>query len=99
MATLVSPYTLKRPVTTKHPRCFNFLLKLHQIFIEAASKYGLPSRVSSDKGGENVDVASYMLAHPGRGPGRRSMITGNIYCFREFEKDNDNGGRKSEVDI
>ena len=29
-----------------------------------------------------MDVASYMLTHPRRGPGRGSMITGNIYCFQ-----------------
>ena len=42
----------------------------------AVQEIGLPSRVRSDKEGENVDASWYMLSHPQREPGRGSMITG-----------------------
>ena len=39
-------------------------------FIDGVERLGLPVWVRADKGGENVGVATYMLEHPLRGPGR-----------------------------
>ena len=43
-------------------------------FVAAVGHYGLPERVRSDKGGENVKVAEFMLEQ--RGTGHGSHIAG-----------------------
>ena len=49
------------------------------LFTEAVTTFGLSSRVRCDKGGENYNVGFYMLNHPQRGPGRGSIIAGDIF--------------------
>ncbi len=47
-----------------------------ELFQQAVEKFGLPSRVRSDKDGENMDVAMYILSHPLRSPDKGSHIAG-----------------------
>jgi hypothetical protein len=54
----------------------NKVVTVFDNFIQAVTEFGLPSRVRSDKGDENVDVAWCMLAHPYRGANRGSHIRG-----------------------
>ena len=54
------------------------------LFLEAVSRYGLPSRVRSDQGRENYRVAQYMLQQ--RGAERRSMLTGSSIHNQRIER-------------
>ena len=45
---------------------------MYSSFLDAVRQFGIPSRVRSDQGGENILVAQHMH----RGDGRGSIITG-----------------------
>ena len=49
---------------------------VYDLFLGAVGQYGLPSRVRTDQGRENVQVARHMLQN--RGVNRRSIIVGSL---------------------
>jgi hypothetical protein len=45
------------------------------LFLDAVAEYGTPSRVRGDRGGENIEVAVWMVMH--RGVRRASFMWGS----------------------
>ena len=64
----------------------NLATKVYDCFLSAVDSFRLPSRVRSDKGTENVDIARYMLSHPLRGPDRGSHIGGRSVHNQRIER-------------
>ncbi|XP_049334255.1 uncharacterized protein LOC125801506 isoform X1 [Astyanax mexicanus] len=57
---------------------------VYKHFWQATQKYGIPSRERSDKGGENRDVASFMIST--RGMNRSSHIAGRSVHNQRIER-------------
>lgn len=62
----------------------NLSITVYRLFTAAAERFGLPSRVRSDFGGENILVAQHMIRH--RGTNRASFITGSSTHNQRIER-------------
>jgi hypothetical protein len=54
------------------------------LFLDGIFKHGVPSRVRCDRGGENVEVCTFMEAY--RGPGRGSALQGRSVHNQRIER-------------
>lgn len=75
-----------RLITYLQASCKNRAETMLLAFLKAVDEFGLPSRVRTDKGGENVLVARYMLGHLERGIGRGSIITDRSTHNQQIER-------------
>ena len=57
---------------------------MYQKFLTAVERYGLPSRVRTDQGRENIRVALHMIQH--RGIDRHSIIAGSFVRNQRIER-------------
>lgn len=73
-----------RLITYLHYSTNNQADTVFTLFQEAIAKYGVPSRVRSDRGGENIDVAKFIIEN--RGLNRGSHIAGTSVHNQRIER-------------
>lgn len=57
---------------------------MHRAFMQGVQRYGLPSRIRTDQGRENYEIARHMLRH--RGSDRRSVLVGSSVHNQRIER-------------
>ena len=62
----------------------NRAMTVLKLFQTATQEFGIPSRVRADRGGENIEVARFMVRH--RGSGRGSFISGRSFHNQRIER-------------
>lgn len=62
----------------------NKAISVYELFLKVIQKYGVPSQIRCDQGGENIKVAQHMLRH--RGIDRRSVIVGSSVHNQRIER-------------